>query len=247
MTPVSQAEWYDRLVSWYPSWQVIPGGVFAAQLQGLAKMLEAVGEDVEEEFLKTFIDTATADVLDTHGDERSVFRRTSETDATLRIRIKNFALSVTQSDLVAGVNALLPLTTPAQFYDRMTYGQFVESDELFADNEDWFLLSQKRLYNWFYVYIPLLDPVDVLTTDTTIGVGETAVYSYLHVPAGIILTVNGTLTYTKLLLEGTILYGPSSAEATVAPTNLYQQIVDQIYAVKTFGVEFEIWSEAFDL
>lgn len=242
---LTQQQWFDRLVSWYPAWYVKQGGVFEAHLWATAGVLRASVEDATSEQAKTFIDFAEDDVLDTHGAERSIIRRTDETDEDLRVRVKNFALSVTQEDLQAAVNTLLLGSTQAQFFDRMTYGPFLDSDDIFGDNGDLFMMSQERLYNWFYIYIPPLVST-VLASDLTIPEGETKSYVALRVPAGVTLTINGTMNFVKFEVEGTVVVGPNGIYNNNTAEDFYATITAQVKAVKAFGVQFEIWSEAFE-
>lgn len=106
---LTKDQWYQKLRSWVPSWVFEDESSNVALFMGMAKLLEALQDDVDNLKAQTFIDEATAPYLDLLGNERSVARVSGELNPSYRVRIKTKSLKsqVSVPDLASIVNQML--------------------------------------------------------------------------------------------------------------------------------------------
>lgn len=88
---LSQAQWYEKLKSWVPTWFWQQKAYQEAHFQALAKILSTMQAAAEESTTQTFIASASGSHLDLHGDERTTPRLSGEIDSTYSTRIRSLA------------------------------------------------------------------------------------------------------------------------------------------------------------
>lgn len=88
---LSQAQWFEKLKSWVPTWFWQERVYQEAHFMALAKILAGMQLAAEASALQTFIVEAEGSTLDLHGDERTAPRLTGEIDSTYSTRIRSLA------------------------------------------------------------------------------------------------------------------------------------------------------------
>lgn len=89
---LTQAQWYEKIRTWVPTWFWIEEENNVAIFQALAKVLAAKHAEAEDLAAQTFLDTSTGGYLDLLGDERSAVRLEGEFDTQFARRIKTQSL-----------------------------------------------------------------------------------------------------------------------------------------------------------
>lgn len=104
----TQEEWRRKLASYTPSWFSDPENVrVQAVLDGMAAMLAAFQQDIEDHVDQTFIGKSVGDFLDLHGSGRELKRFEDETDNQYRSRLRNYQSTTTCESLKSIVDAIL--------------------------------------------------------------------------------------------------------------------------------------------
>lgn len=98
---------YDKLKGLIPSWFFEEEALNDAYFHGIASTLLQTQSDAEALLGQTFIDEATGEILDMHGEERSKTRLPGENDTLYQSRIRNLSNSCTKPDLLALVRSLI--------------------------------------------------------------------------------------------------------------------------------------------
>jgi hypothetical protein len=107
----TEQEWYERIVSFIPSWYFEDKEAQEAHARGLAAIMVAIDEDIRDQVNQTFISLSTGDNLNEHGRERSVTRLPGEFDAQYRKRVRNIKNESNRPDIQAAVNNILMVGT----------------------------------------------------------------------------------------------------------------------------------------
>jgi hypothetical protein len=111
VTSFTEQEWYERIVSFIPSWYFEDKEAQEAHARGLAAIMVAIDEDIRDQVNQTFISLSTGDNLNEHGRERSVTRLPGEFDAQYRERVRNIKNESNRPDIQAAVNNILMVGT----------------------------------------------------------------------------------------------------------------------------------------
>jgi hypothetical protein len=135
---LNQSQWYEKLKSFVPEWWFEQDNYNQAVFQGLAAVLAELQLRGEEHQQITYLDGATEQFLDAHGDERNVIRLIPEPDNVYRERIRNI---VNNSDCPAIKGLVDPIlingeaTIIEHFKDRVFFGReaYYSRKQLFLD------------------------------------------------------------------------------------------------------------------
>jgi hypothetical protein len=85
---VTQAEWFARIKTWVPDWVFAQSAHVEPIFQALAKVMADHESERAALLAETFLDSADAPWIDTHGHERTVARVAGEFDPAYRIRVR---------------------------------------------------------------------------------------------------------------------------------------------------------------
>lgn len=107
----TQAQWYDKLRMFVPSWWFEQEAHNVAVFQALAKVMATLESDLEAHQTETFIAQADGNFVDAHGEERSISRLPSESDLAYSGRIRNLVNKANSPAIKAMVDALLLVGT----------------------------------------------------------------------------------------------------------------------------------------
>jgi hypothetical protein len=100
--------WYARLQTWLPTWFFANQQHQDAVLTGVAETLAEGGSEVDSLIGETFI-TRAGQFLSTHGDERGVYKKSTESDDQFRLRVQraSSASNLGIEDIRATVAAMI--------------------------------------------------------------------------------------------------------------------------------------------
>ncbi len=149
MAALTQAQWYEKIKGWVPTWFFSNPGYQTAVFQAIAKLLESADIEMRAQFDETFITRAMSLMLDQHGYERGILRYVDETDANYAERIRNLANVLTPSSLEVIANAFL-LTGEAKIMEHSIQGIFCDRESFLNRQEVFSDIN----YNTFSVVIP---------------------------------------------------------------------------------------------
>lgn len=196
---LTQDQWYQKLRSWVPTWFFEVEGANVAWFEGLAAELAASDATANDHFRETFISLATANFLDTHGDERSVDRLTIEADPPYSVRVRNIVNRSNVPAIKALVDALL-INGECSVIENYTGMLYMSRDSYISRHE----IFTHITYDTFSVVVPnqLHDPFSFLSREDCLDreLYEGALESNLALFEQIAETVNkakafGTLYY----------------------------------------------------
>lgn len=155
MAVLTKQQWYDKIKRFVPAWYFQDELNQKAHFMGLAKLMETLQQDVSDHFDETMIETADGEFLDEHGSERSITRKTAESDTDYRPRIRIFLNTVAYTNLKALIDDLIEAGNPCTLIENWNYGfaDDTESD-YFYDDPDAVWIEQKKSYNWLTFLIP---------------------------------------------------------------------------------------------
>lgn len=171
-------KWEAKLRSFMPSWMSQDTSPRAlAVISGLAAMMAAIEQDVNDVMDQAFIGKAVGEYLDLHGEDRNKPRLEGETDNAYRARIREIATSVYFAQLKAIVDGGLN-NGESQLYEDDTLRTFANG-EYFAGNNAF--AAGERYANNFSVVVPkqilppgVDDSTDLLNNIISIINGERA-------------------------------------------------------------------------
>jgi hypothetical protein len=146
---LTQQQWYDKLKKFVPSWWFEKIQYSQALYQAVAATFLQLEQDSDDQFNATFITEATTPVLDAIGDERSIDRNTSETDALYRPRVQRITSATDKASLKALVDSFL-LTGECTIYEAPLDAPYYARG--FYCGREAYLLEARR--NFFLVVIP---------------------------------------------------------------------------------------------
>lgn len=152
-------KWEAKLRSFMPSWMSQDTSPRAlAVISGLAAMMAAIEQDVNDVMDQAFIGRAVGEYLDLHGEDRNKPRLDGETDGAYRARIREIATSVYFAQLKAIVDGGLN-NGESQLYEDDTLRTFANG-EYFAGNNAF--AAGDRYANNFSVVVPkqIIPPKD---------------------------------------------------------------------------------------
>lgn len=121
-------QWYEKIVSFVPSWYFEDKDIQEAHARGLAKILEAIEEDIVDHVNNTFISLAQDSFLDEHGAERDVQRLDDEIDPQYSKRIRNIKNESNCPDIKSAVDDILMVGT-SEIREDSKGAVFVNRDE----------------------------------------------------------------------------------------------------------------------
>ena len=251
----TQEQWFHKIATFLPGWVLDRGDniVFAntqtpvleALFMGLAKIAADMEAEIYDQFSKALIDVATAELLDLHGSERSVFRFTGETDASFRPRIKAFGATYNESSLESALESILDDTyVTYNLAELMGDGPWL--DDVFL-GQQW-VTQYEKVYNRGLV--ELLPVKTVIDTNTTIGAGDELATPWVVVAEGVTLTVQGTLSASFVTGPGSVVdaggtiqtYAAYDSYVSANKATIYSQLEDFLLNNKAFGVFIAIQS-----
>lgn len=148
-TVMTQAEWFEKIKTWVPSWFFENERLQVAFFQALAKLLSGMDTEIRAQINETFISQAIALTLDLHGSERGVTRLTDETDASYSLRIRRITSKTDKQSIKDTVDALLRLGE-CQLLEPPQDGPYCSRDTYCS--RDSFVSNYKR--NYFNLIIP---------------------------------------------------------------------------------------------
>lgn len=136
---LTQAQWYDKLRAWVPSWFFEEEETNVALVQALAKDLSLADQSADDHFNATFITRAIANFIDIQGYERNILRLPGEADELYDPRVRNIINQSDVVDLKMLVDALL-IQGQSTFWEPSTgeviscnRGSFLSRKEIFQD------------------------------------------------------------------------------------------------------------------
>lgn len=147
--PLSQAQWYEKIKSWVPSWFFDDEVYSEAVFQALAKAFSQADSEMRSYLADTFILSATGYTLDQFGYERNIIRYANENDAQYLQRIRNMANVLTPSSLILLANTFL-ITGEAKLIEHEVGGIFTDSESFLTRQE----VFTNYDYNLFSVVVP---------------------------------------------------------------------------------------------
>lgn len=103
----TQAQWFDHIKKFVPSWQFERDQYNVALFQAIAAEFAAFEEDAEDQYLQTYIMNATTPILNLLGDERGKFQLPSEGTEAFRKRVQRLASETDKTNIKKTVDALL--------------------------------------------------------------------------------------------------------------------------------------------
>jgi hypothetical protein len=103
---LTQAQWFDKLKGWVPSWYFETEQYQRAHFMALARLLSDMQASAEALVQETFI-TQADEYLDLHGEERNTDRLEDEENAAYAFRIQNIVNSSYKAAIKRVVDALL--------------------------------------------------------------------------------------------------------------------------------------------
>jgi len=126
---LTQEQWASKLKSLVPSWVFTELNRNEAIFQATAKVLEQAQKDYELHLQESFIDSATSEYLDLHGEERSKSRFIGEPDSSYAERIKLIKnasnppdiKTIVDAQLVNGVSTIIEHHSAENFLNRNAY------------------------------------------------------------------------------------------------------------------------------
>jgi len=104
---LTQDQWFKKLKSMVPSWVFEKNQENVAIFKGLAKTLNQTQLDADNQIKETFIDSATDEYVEFHGEERSVDRFSAEVLSSYRERVKIIVNNSNLPAIKSLVDALL--------------------------------------------------------------------------------------------------------------------------------------------
>lgn len=108
MIVLTQEQWYIKLQSYVPLWFFEEsGGEAEADFWALAKVLETIQQVGSNHIKETYIDQATGEYLDEHGNDRNKVRTSDDTKETFRAKIKRIISSANLNAIKRLVDAIL--------------------------------------------------------------------------------------------------------------------------------------------
>lgn len=113
----TKEQWLEKLKSWVPGWFFESPHYQEALFESLAEILAAKQADSEDLTKQTFITQAHDGFLDLHGSERSVTRKSGESDSFYSYRIRNVRSASDTQSLQALVAQLLINGSPVILED----------------------------------------------------------------------------------------------------------------------------------
>lgn len=253
----TKEQWYDKIATFLPGWMLDKPaqGVFANTLTpelealffGLAEVAAVMEAEVYAQFAKTYLDNATAELLDLHGNERLVDRLTGETDAAYRPRIKAFGATFNETSLENALDSILDSDyVEYNLAELEGDGPWFGTTDMFF-NQQW-ASSLQKLYN--YGLVELLPKKVVIDTNTTILVTEELQAPWLVVAEGVTLTVQGTLSASFVRGPGTVVnsggtiqtYAAYDSYVSANKATIYSQLEEFLTNNKALGVFVAIQS-----
>lgn len=151
MALITQDQGYKKLKSWLPSWFFHEEGLNEATLQAIAKLYEALGDEIDAHWRETYICSSTAPVMDEHGRERNVYRITNEKNVDFCIRIQNLInksncpaiKALVDSFLVNGESIIVEHWNGGAFFTResflnrgaITFEDYINQFTIIVDNQ----------------------------------------------------------------------------------------------------------------
>lgn len=180
---LTQAEWFDKLKSWVPTWFVNENQKNIAMLNAIAKVMQKRQVESEEMVANTYITSAADGFLDMHGNERLIPRKDTETDPKYATRIRYIDNSSSYDTILTILKASLG-SDEIVLIENWNFG-FADLD-LFADADDAIYLSKYKATNYLSIVVPLpggSDPyelglliIEVLDENKALGVAYDIVF-----------------------------------------------------------------------
>lgn len=160
----SQAQYLAKLAKFVPGWyftdKTLMEGFAVGVFNATAAMFAQIAADADSQQASTFILDSAGPVDDLHGDERSLPRLTSESDAAYNARIQNcLFLPVGLGQLESVVNPQLN-NGAALFIENSQYAFYDDPDLSetpgFPYYDDYYTrwLDSHKTYNWWTLIIP---------------------------------------------------------------------------------------------
>lgn len=154
---LSKEQWFKKLKNLVQSWVFERSVENEAIFRGMAATLEQVQLDADAHIAETFIDKATEEFVELHGDERVVERLDGEVLSAYRQRIKKIVNNSNVPAIKALVDALL-IRGECTIIEHYRLGVFFYNRESFFNRN---VIGFDVLYNAFTILIDfqIPDPV----------------------------------------------------------------------------------------
>lgn len=151
---LSKDEWFKKLKNLVPAWVFQDSAENVAIFSGIAKILEQNQQDYEAQIQETFIDTATEDYLNLHGDERSIKQFDNENISAYRERVKKIVNSSNLPAIKSLVDALLIRGESTIIEHDRSVSNFLNRGSFLDRN----IIDYDVLYNAFTILIDFQIP-----------------------------------------------------------------------------------------
>lgn len=123
---LTKEEWYEKLKGQVPSWVFQSEPRNRAIFKGMAAVLAQFEQDTQAQVDETYIDRASGEFLDVHGDERDKERLAGEADGSYAARIKEIKnasncpdlKAIVDSQLIRGESTIIENYATENFLDR---------------------------------------------------------------------------------------------------------------------------------
>lgn len=146
---LTQDEWFKKLKNLVPSWVFEKQVENVAIFKAIAKILEQSQTDADTHIAETFIDQATNEYVELHGDERSVERFDGELLSPYRERVKRIVNNSNLPAIKKMVDVLLIRGESTVIEHDRTVGNFLNRDS-YIDRD---IIEYDVLYNAFTILI----------------------------------------------------------------------------------------------
>lgn len=151
---LTKAQWLQKLKRLVPKWVFQENVENEAVFSGLAAVLEATDSDSEQHLAETFIDQATEEYVELHGDERSVERLPSESLGSYRARVKQIVNNSNIPAIKSIVDSLLIKGECTIIEHSDKSGNFLNRESFLNRN----IIDFTVLYNAFTIIIEFQIP-----------------------------------------------------------------------------------------
>lgn len=151
---LSKEQWFNKLKNLVPSWVFENKQENIAIFNGLAKVLEQTQLDSETQIEETFIDSATKEYVELHGDERSIDQFDGETLSAYRSRVKKIVNNSNLPAIKRLVDALLIRGESTVIEHGRSVSNFLNRESFLNRN----IIDYQVLYNAFTIIIDFQIP-----------------------------------------------------------------------------------------
>lgn len=151
---LSKQQWLNKLKGFVPSWVFERYEGSQSIFTGMASLFELVQKDYEQHIDETFIDKATAEYVELHGDERSVERLDMESLAGFRSRVKKIVNNSNVPAIKGLVDALLIRGESTIIEHNENSGNFLSRESFLNRN----IIDYDVLYNAYTILIDFQIP-----------------------------------------------------------------------------------------